>query len=71
MTNERVLLELNTDFSTKGLSALEIQNIVAACQSGAISLDMMTKQFWHGEVLPEVRSIAEAELERGLGWPSP
>jgi hypothetical protein len=34
VTNEQVLVELNTDFSTKGLSAQEIQAIVAAWQAG-------------------------------------
>ena len=29
VTTEQVVVELNTDFSTKGLSALEIQAIVA------------------------------------------
>jgi len=52
---------LNTDFSTKGLSALEIQSIVAAWQSGAISRDTMTELFRRGEVLPEGRSMAEEE----------
>ena len=54
-------MELNTDFSTKGLSALEIQSIVAAWQSGAISRDTMTELFRRGEVLPEGRSMSEEE----------
>lgn len=41
-TNEQVLVELNTDFSTKGLSAQEIQAIVAAWQAGALSRETMT-----------------------------
>ena len=61
VTHERVLVELNTDFSTKGLSALDIQSIVAAWQSGAISRDTMTELFRRGEVLPEGRSMAEEE----------
>jgi hypothetical protein len=59
VTTEQVLLELNTDFSTKGLSAPEIQSIVAAWQAGAISRDTMTDLFRRGEVLPEGRSIEE------------
>ena len=59
MTNERVLVKLNTDFSTKGLSALEITSIVAAWQSGALSRDTMTDLFRRGEVLPEGRSTEE------------
>ena len=59
VTNEQVLVELNTDFSTKGLAAQEIQTIVAAWQIGAISRDTMTDLFRRGEVLPEGRSTDE------------
>jgi len=63
VTDEQVLLELNTDFSTKGLSAQEITAIVAAWQANAISRDTMTELFRRGEVLPEGRSMEE-ELSR-------
>lgn len=46
VANERVLVELNTDFSTKGVS-------------GALSHDTMTDLFRRGEVLPEGRSTEE------------
>jgi hypothetical protein len=59
VTTEQVLLELNTDFSTKGLSASEIQSIVAAWQANAISRDTMTDLFRRGEVLPEGRTNDE------------
>jgi len=59
VTNEQVLVELNTDFSTKGLSAQEIQSIVAAWQANAISRDTMTALFRRGEILPEGRSAEE------------
>lgn len=59
VTHEQVLVELNTDFSTKGMSALEIQAIVAAWQASAISRDTMTDLFRRGEVLPEGRSTEE------------
>ena len=59
VTNEQVLVELNTDFSTKGMSAQEIQSIVAAWQASAISRDTMTDLFRRGEVLPEGRSTEE------------
>ncbi len=59
MTPVQVLVELNTDFSTKGLRANEIQSIVAAWQAGAISRDTMTDLFRRGEVLPEGRSVEE------------
>jgi hypothetical protein len=63
VTNEQTLIELNTDFSTKGMSAQEIQATVAAWQANAISRDTMTELFRRGEVLPEGRSNEEeAEL---------
>ena len=61
ITNDQVLVELNTDFSTKGLSAQEIQSIVSAWQANAISRDTMTDLFRRGEVLPEGRSTEEEE----------
>ncbi len=59
VTNEQVLIELNTDFSTKGLASQDIQAIVAAWQAGAISRDTMTELFRRGEVLPEGRTTEE------------
>src|SRR5678815_5160708 len=59
VTTEQVTVELNTDFSTKGLSAQDIQSIVAAWQAGAISRDTMTELFRRGEVLPEGRTNEE------------
>jgi hypothetical protein len=59
VTNEQVHFELNTDFSTKGLSAQEIQAIVAAWQANAISRDTMLDLFRRGEVLPEGRTNEE------------
>jgi hypothetical protein len=59
ITNEQVLIELNTDFSTKGLASQDIQAIVGAWQAGAISRDTMTDLFRRGEVLPEGRSMEE------------
>ncbi len=59
MTTEQVLVELNTDFSTKGLGPQEIQTIVAAWQANAISRDTMMELFRRGEVLPEGRTNEE------------
>lgn len=59
VTTAQVTFELNTDFSTKGLSAQEIQAIVAAWQAGAISRDTMSDLFRRGEVLPEGRTNEE------------
>ena len=67
VTNEQVMIELNTDFSTKGLAAPEIQSIVAAWQAGAISRDTMTDLFRRGEVLPEGRTLEDEVRLIGAG----
>jgi hypothetical protein len=56
---DKVLIELNTDFSTKGMDPQEIQAVVAAWQAGAISRETMTDLFRRGEILPEGRSVEE------------
>src|SRR5436190_17377720 len=56
---DKVLVELNTDFSTKGMDPQELSAIVAAWQAGAISRDTMTDLFRRGEVLPEGRTDEE------------
>jgi hypothetical protein len=62
VSNEDVVIELNTDYSTRGLTANEIVAIVQAWQSGALSRDSMLDIFRRGEVLPEGRTNEE---ERG------
>ena len=69
VTTEQVLVELNTDFSTKGLGPQEIQAIVAAWQANAISRDTMTDLFRRGEVLPEGRTNEEEEKLIAEGAP--
>jgi hypothetical protein len=60
---EQVLMQLNTDYSMKGLASQDVQAIVAAWQAGAISRDSMHELFRRGEVLPEGRTNEEeAEL---------
>ena len=61
VTKDQVLLELNTDFSTKGLSAQELTAIVAAWQHGALSRDSMLDLFRRGEILPDGRTNEEEE----------
>ena len=56
---DQVVIELNTDFSTKGLSAQEVTAVVAAWQNSALSRDSMLNIFRRGEVLPEGRSNEE------------
>jgi hypothetical protein len=57
----QVSLELNMDFSTKGMSSQELESVVAAWQAGAISRETMLELFRKGEVLPEGRTNAEEE----------
>ena len=59
VSRDQVLMELNTDFSTKGLAAPEIVAVVQAWQSGALSRDSMLELFRRGEVLPEGRTNEE------------
>jgi hypothetical protein len=51
-----VLVQLNTDFSVKGMSSQELQAIVSAWQSAAISRDTMFELFRRGEILPDGRT---------------
>ena len=53
LTSQQIPIELNTGFSMKGMSAQEIQAVVAAWQANAISRDTMTDLLRRGEVLPE------------------
>ena len=62
-----MVIELNTDYSTKGLSAQEVTAVVAAWQSGALSRDSMLDIFRRGEVLPEGRSNEEKMRLVGKG----
>ena len=70
VTDGQVLLELNTDFSTSGMTSDELKAIVAAWQAGAISQDTMLELFRKGEILPDGRTIqAEAALIAGKAKP--
>ena len=55
-------MELNTDFSTKGMASNEIKAVVAAWQAGAISRETMLELFRRGEVLPPGRSNEDEAL---------
>ena len=59
ISEELVLLKINTDFTAKGLTSLEITAIVGAWQAGAISQPTMFDLFRKGEVLPVGRTDAE------------
>jgi hypothetical protein len=56
---DRVLVQLNTDFSSKGMASDEISAVVAAWQAGAISQKTMFDLFRRGEVLPAGRTDEE------------
>jgi hypothetical protein len=63
-----VLVQLNTDFSLKGMSSQDLQAVVAAWQSGAISRDTMFELFRKGEILPDGRTNQdEATLIKSAG----
>ena len=61
VTSGEVLIQLNTDFSTKGMDSLELQAVVSAWQSGAISRDTMFELFRKGEILPDGRTNQDEE----------
>jgi hypothetical protein len=61
-----VLVQLNEDFSTRGLSSEELTALVSAWQAGAISRETMFELFRRGEVLPPGRTDEEeARLTAG------
>jgi hypothetical protein len=68
--DDKVLVELNTDFSTTGMDPQELTAVVAAWQAGAISRDTMTDLFRRGEVLPEGRTAEEEVKAIGAADPS-
>jgi len=56
VTAEHISYELNTHFEASMMSATEIQALVAAWQSGAISRDTLLHNFRTGEILPPART---------------
>jgi hypothetical protein len=73
VSHDEVVLELNTDYSMKGMSAPELVAVVSAWQRGALSRDSMLDLFRRGEILPEGRTNEEeaaligAESRNGNG----
>jgi hypothetical protein len=68
ITTADVLIQLNTDFSLKGMSSQDLQAVVAAWQAGAISKDSMFELFRRGEILPDGRTNEdEAALIKAAG----
>ena len=56
---QQVRYELNTDFEAGMLGAKELQALVSAWQSGAISRDTLLHNLRAGEVLPPARTNEE------------
>lgn len=72
ISNDSVLVTLNSDFSLNGMASGEIAAVVAAWKAGAISQDTMFDLFRMGEVLPVGRSNAdEARLIAAALPPAP
>jgi hypothetical protein len=59
ISEDLVLLQLNTDFTARGLASDEITAVVSAWQAGAISQETMFDLFRRGEVLPPGRTDEE------------
>ena len=69
VSEELVLLKINTDFTAKGLTSLELTAIVGAWQAGDISQATMFDLFRKGEVLPTGRTDAEEKNLVQAGQP--
>jgi len=67
IADDRVLAQLNTDFSIKGMASAELTALVSAWQAGAISQDTMLELFRRGEVLPAGRTNEEETKLVGNG----
>ena len=69
VSEDLVLLQINTDFTAKGLTSMELTAIVSAWQAGAISQATMFDLFRKGEVLPTGRTDAEEKNLVQAGQP--
>lgn len=56
LSKAEVTVKLNSDFGIAGMSSSDLQAVVAAWQSGAISRDTMFELFRSGEILPDGRT---------------
>jgi hypothetical protein len=61
ITEGEVLIKINTDFGVKGMTSQDLQAVVAAWQSLAISRDTMFELFRKGEILPDGRTNQDEE----------
>ena len=70
VSEDLVLIQINTDFTAKGLTSLELTAIVGAWQAGAISQATMFDLFRKGEVLPTGRTDNEEQNLVRAGLPN-
>jgi hypothetical protein len=72
LTEAKVTVKLNQDFGVAGMSSADLQAVVAAWQSGAISRDTMFELFRSGEILPDGRTNQDEEqlIKVGRGVPT-
>jgi hypothetical protein len=61
LSKAEVKVKLNTDFGMAGMSSQDLQAVVGAWQSGAISRDTMFELFRSGEILPDGRTNEDEE----------
>ena len=61
INDEMVLLRINTDYSAKGITPLQLNAIVAAWKAGAISQATMFNLLRKGEILPNGRTDEEEQ----------
>jgi hypothetical protein len=62
LSKAEVTVKLNTDFGMAGMSSQDLQAVVGAWQSGAISRDTMFELFRSGEILPDGRTNQDEEM---------
>jgi hypothetical protein len=62
-----VTVKLNTDFGIAGMSSADLQTVVGAGQSGAISRDTVVELFRSGEILPDGRTNEDEANLIGTG----
>jgi hypothetical protein len=62
LSKAEVTVKLNTDFGMAGMSSQDLQAVVDAWQSGAISRDTMFELFRSGEILPDGRTNEDGAM---------
>ena len=68
VSDDLVLVSLNTDFSLQGMDAQSITALVSAWQTGGISQDTLFDCLRKGEIIPDGRTNAEEKRLAGKGF---